>query len=143
MGRKCCSRLANCLSPESGFTYGQCCRPFSVRSAVPVCKPRAFCVVSRLVLQRTSAMVAGIPVVRGSLRNTGTGQTTVTVESDKGFGVYSIGSCQTIRRRQQSLYGLRGQGVSGGLAMCYRRRRSKPVSGVVTVLWLAHYGVLA
>lgn len=110
----------------------------------PVCKPRVFRLVFKMVLQRIAAEVVGILVVRGGLRSTGTGQATVTIESDKGFCVHCIvPCCQTTRRRQQSLYGLRGQGVNGGLARFYRRRRSKRMWGVVTVLWLAHYGVLA
>lgn len=56
-----------------------------------VFKPGPFRVVFRMVLQCTTTQVAGIAVVRGSLCGTGSGQTTVTIERDKGFGVHSIG----------------------------------------------------
>ncbi|KJN68098.1 hypothetical protein SS49_05735 [Enterobacter hormaechei subsp. steigerwaltii] len=47
-----------------------------------VLKPRAFGDVFRMVLQDASTQVTGIAVVRGGLCSTGTGQTTISVESD-------------------------------------------------------------
>ncbi|EMX9647952.1 hypothetical protein AAH559_005472, partial [Salmonella enterica] len=51
-----------------------------------------FRLVFGMVLQRTAAEMAGVAVVRGGLCGTGPGQTTVTIERDKGFGVHSISS---------------------------------------------------
>lgn len=64
-----------------------------------VFEPRAFGVLFRMVLHCAVAQMAGISVVRGSLRSTGTGQTTVTVESDKGFCVHSIVSYRQTTHR--------------------------------------------
>lgn len=91
-----------------------------------------------MVLQRVAAEVAGIPVVRGCLRSTGSGQSTATVESDKGFCVHSIVPYrQTTHRRQPSRYGQRGQGVNGGSVKKYQKG-SKSALAVVSVLWLSH-----
>ncbi|BAI33754.1 hypothetical protein ECO103_5075 [Escherichia coli O103:H2 str. 12009] len=58
-------------------------------------KPRAFGNVFRMVLQHATA-VAGITIVRGGLRSTGTG---APVESDIGFGVHSIVPYRQTTRR--------------------------------------------
>ena len=55
-----------------------------------VFEPRAFVVVLRMALQRTTAEVVGIAIIRGYLRGTCTVQTTVTVESEKGFGKHIL-----------------------------------------------------
>lgn len=70
-----------------------------------VFEPRAFVVVLRMALQRATAEVAGIAIIRGYLRGTCTVQTTVTVESEKGFGKYILGSSQPTRRHKPSLKG--------------------------------------
>ena len=72
---------------------------------INVFKAWAFCVVSRMVLQRTNAEVAGIAMIRGCLRGTCTGQTTVTVESEKGFSKHILGSSQPTRRHKPPLKG--------------------------------------
>lgn len=70
-----------------------------------VFEPRAFAVVLRIALQRTTAEVAGIAIIRGCLLGTCIVQTTVIVESEKGFGVHSIVPYrQTTRRGQPSRY---------------------------------------
>lgn len=72
------------------------------QTAVSVLEPRAFSAVSRVVLQCAIAEMATIAIVSGGLRRSGTGQTTVTVESDKGFGKHN----QTLAgRRKSSLKG--------------------------------------
>ena len=70
-----------------------------------VFEARAFVVVRRMALQRTTAEVAGIAIIRGYLRGTCTVQTTVTVESEKGFGKHILGSSQPTRRHKPSLKG--------------------------------------
>ncbi|BET41195.1 hypothetical protein VNF293_12200 [Atlantibacter hermannii] len=55
-----------------------------------VFEPRAFVVVLRMALQRATAEVAGIAIIRGYLRGTCTVQTTVTFESEKGFGKHIL-----------------------------------------------------
>ncbi len=72
---------------------------------INVFKPWAFCVVSRMVLQRTTAELEGIAIISSCLRGTCTVQTTVTVESEKGFGKHILGSSQPTRRHMSSLKG--------------------------------------
>ena len=85
-------------------------------------KPRAFSLVFRMVLQRTATEMIVVAVEGIGLRGTGTDQTTVTIERDKGFCVHSVVPYrQTTRRRQPSRNGQRGQGVNGGLVKCYQK----------------------
>lgn len=84
-------------------------------------------------MQHATAEVAGITIVRGGLRSTGTGQTTIPVESDKGFCVHSIVPYrQTTHRHQPSLQGRQRHAV----------KWFKGVKKGVCV-WLSHHGVLA
>lgn len=56
-----------------------------------------------MIIQCTVAQAVGIAIIRDCLRSTCNGQTTIAVESDKGFGKYIRVSCQTTRRREPSL----------------------------------------
>lgn len=113
--------------------------PAILRQApVSVPEPRTLSFVFRMVLQHATAEVAGIMIVRGGLRSTSTGQTTITIESDKGFCVQSIVPYrQTTHRRQLSRYGQHGQDVNGGSVKKYQKG-SKSALAVVTVRWLSH-----
>lgn len=68
-----------------------------------VLEPGTFRVLLRMVLKRAVAQMTGIAAIRGCLRSTVTGQTTVTVDSEKGFGKHILGSCQKTRRCKPSL----------------------------------------
>lgn len=87
-------------------------------------------------MQLATAEVAVKAIVRG-LRISGTCQTTIPVEIDKGFCVHSIVPYrQTTHRRQPSRYGQHGQDVKGGLLS---EGGNNPVLSVITVEWLSPY----
>ncbi|KZR19842.1 hypothetical protein A3N54_02915 [Klebsiella aerogenes] len=71
-----------------------------------VFKPRPFCVVLRIELQRTTTLGTAVMAIRILFCRSCTGQATITVEYDKRFCKHICAPYQqTIRRRQPSQYG--------------------------------------